>query len=290
MATSKSLVDLLKAKSPLCLNTLDTSLPVPAFESPEYVKWTSGETNEILWYRGKPGCGKSVMVSQLLKRLFEDQTFTEAVTFFDFEIARNLDRSLANIPGAVISFIAAQLFEFNTDSLSAMNGEEQEAITSALLRTSALFSYESSSTSESQRVIPGLVSALRMIPESILWSCLCRIIDHDLETMSRIYLIFDGDDSALPEDRYRFLRNIRTLWERSENAHSGCIKILIASRDYPKAREVLHGLSYLDNEKEQQGEHSVSLRRRYFQFLAISSSDLTKPRLHQFFGTRRSKC
>lgn len=230
------------------------------------------------------------MVSQLLKRLFEDQTFTEAVTFFDFEIARKLDRSSANIPGAVISFIAAQLLGCNTDLLSAMNGEEQKAITTALLCTDELFSYESSSTSESQIVIPRLVSALRIIPESILWSCLRRIIDRGLETMSRIYLIFDGDDSALPGDRYHFLRNIRTLWERSENAQSGCVKILIASRDYPKGREVLHGLPYLDNEKEQQGKHSVSLRHMYFQFSMISSSDSMKPRLHQFFGTRRSKC
>ncbi len=258
MTISKSLVDILKAKSTLCLNTTDISLPIPIFESPEYVKWTSGETKEILWYRGVPGCGKSVMVSQVLKGLFENQNFTESTTFFDFWVAVKMDPAAANIPAAVISFITAQLLEGNPNLWSAMNGDEQHIITTALLCTHKIFSYESSSKSESRRVMPGLVSALRMIQESTLWSCLCHIIDRGLETMSRIYLIFDGDDNALPEDRFRFLRNIRRLWERSESTQSGCIKILIASRDYPKAREVLDGLPYLDNEREQQGEHSVS--------------------------------
>jgi hypothetical protein len=256
MTLSKSLVDLLKAKSTLCLNTINISRPIPIFESP--VKWTSGETKEILWYRGWPGCGKSIMVSQVLKGLFENQIFTEGVTFFDFDVAWKMDRKSANIPAAVISFITAQLLKGNPKLLSALNGDEQQTITTALLCTHKIFSYESSIESESRRVMPGLVSALRTIQESTLWSCLCHIIDRGLETMSRIYLIFDGDDNALPEDRFRFLRNIRRLWERSESTQRGCVKILIASRDYPKAREVLDGLPYLDNEKEQQGERSVS--------------------------------
>lgn len=224
MTISKSLVDLLKAKSTLCLNTINPSLPIPIFESPEYVKWTSGETKEILWYRGIPGCGKSTMVSQVLNGLFEDLTFTEAAAFFDFDVAWKMDRISANIPAAVISFIAAQLLERNPNLLSAMSGDEQKIITTALLCTHKIFSYKSSSESESRRVMPGLVSALRMIQESTLWSCLCHIIDRGLETMSRIYLVFDGDDNALPEDRFRFLRNIRRLWERSESMQRGCVK------------------------------------------------------------------
>lgn len=198
------------------------------------------------------------MVSQVLKGLFENQLFTEGATFFDFDVAWRMHRSSANVPAAVISFITAQLLEGNPKLLSAMNGDEQQTITTALVCTYKIFSYESYDESESRRVMPGLVSALRMIQESTLWSCLCYIIDRGLETLSRIYLIFDGDDKALPEDRFRFLRNIRTLWERSESTQNSCIKILIASRDYSKAREVLDGLPYLDDEREQQGEHSVS--------------------------------
>lgn len=223
------------------------------------------------------------MVSQVLKGLFEDLPFTDAAAFFDFDVARAMYRT-ANIPAAVISFIAAQLLERNPNLLLAMSGDEQKTITTALLCTHRIFSYTSSSESESRRVIPGPVSALRMIQESTLWSCLCRIIDRGLETMSRIYLIFDGDDNALPEDRFRFLRNIRRLWERSESTQRGCVKVLIASRDYPKAREVLDGLPYLDNEKEQQGEHYMQL-----QFSTRSSSDPMKIRLHKFFATWRSK-
>lgn len=201
------------------------------------------------------------MVSQVLKRLLEDLAFTEAVAFFDFDVACKMGRATANIPAAVISFIAAQLLDREPKLLTAMSEDEQKIITTALFATYGLFSYKSSSAFESRRVMPGLVSALRMIRESTLWSCLCRIIDRGLETMSRIYLIFDGDDTALPEDRFRFLRNIRRLWELCESTQRGCVRILIASRDYPKAREVLDGLPYLDNEKEQQGEHSLSQAR-----------------------------
>lgn len=209
------------------------------------------------------------MVSQVLKGLIENQLFTEGATFFDFDVAWRMHRTSANFPAAVISFITAQLLEINPKLLSAMNGDEQQTITTALLCTHKVFSYESSNESESRRVMPGLVSALRMIQESTLWSCLCHILDRGLETMSRIYLIFDGDDNALPEDRFRFLRNIRGLWERSESTQSGCIKILIASRDYPKAREILDGLPYLDDEREQQGEHSVSRAHAIFPEVAI---------------------
>lgn len=198
------------------------------------------------------------MVSQVLEGLFENQLFTEGATYFDFDVAWKMHRISANVPAAVISFITAQLLKSDPNLLSAMNGDEQQTITTALVCTYKIFSYESSDESESRRVMPGLVSALRMIQESTLWSCLCHMIDRGLETMSRIYLIFDGDDMALPEDRFRFLRNIRKLWERSESTQSSCIKILIASRDYPKAREVLDGLPYLDDEREQQGEQWVS--------------------------------
>ena len=272
MSISRSLVDLLKAESTLCLNTINITHPIPIFESPEYVKWASGDAREILWYRGVPGCGKSTMVSQVLKGLFKDLVFTEAAAFFDFDVARAMDRNSANIPAAAISFIAAQLLERNPNLLSAMSGDEQRTMTAALLWTHKIFSYNSCSESESRRVMPGLVSALRTIQESTLWSCLCHIVDRGLETMSRIYLIFDGDNHALPEDRSRFLRNLRRLWERSESTKRGCVKILIASRDYPKEREILDGLPYLDNEKEEQGEHSV-LQAYEIPFLTRRKSD-----------------
>lgn len=197
------------------------------------------------------------MVSQVLKGLFEDLAFTEAAAFFDFDVAGTMDRNSANSPAVAISFIAAQLLQHNPNLLLAMSGDEQRTMTAALLWTQKIFSYNSCIESESSQAMPGLVSTLRTIQESTLWSCLCHIIDRGLETMSRIYLIFDGDNNALPEDRFRFLRNVRRLWERSESMKRGCVKILIASRDYPKARAVLNGLPYLDNEKEQQGKHSV---------------------------------
>ena len=279
MTISRGLVNLLKAKSTLCSNTINIILPIPIFESPEYVKWASGETREFLWYRGVPGCGKSTMVSLVLKGLYEDLAFTEATAFFDFSVAWAMKQISANNPAAVISFIVAQLLERNPNLLSAMSGDEQKTITTALLCTYKIFSYTSSSNLESRREMPGLVSALRTIHKSTLWSCLCHIIDQSSETLSRIYLVFDGDDYALLEDRCRFLRNVRRLWERSVSMGRGCVKILIASRDYPKAREVLDGLPYVDNEKEQQGEHSVS------QAYAIPFSDRTKIRMHQFFAT-----
>ncbi len=257
MAIGKSLVDLMKAKSALCLNTMNTSLPILVLESPEYVKWRSGKTKEILWYRGRPGCGKSVFVSRELKRLFEDLDFAEAVTFFDFDVARNMDRMAANTSAAVISFIAAQLMERNRNLWSTMSEDDKRTMKTSFLYTHESFSYKSSSESESRRVMPGLVSAFQEIQESTLWSCLCQIIDQGLRTMSQIYLIFDGDDVALPEERVRFLRNVRELWERSESMQRGCLKVLITSRDNPKARGVLDGLPYLDNEKEQQGECSI---------------------------------
>ena len=289
MTISKSLIDLLKANSTLCVNNKYITLPIPIFASPEYLDWTSEGTKGILWYRGKPGCGKSTMVSELLKRLFENQLFTEAVTFFDFDVAYRMHRTSANIPAAVISFITAQLLESNPSLLSALNGDEQQIITTALLRTHKIFSYESSTDSELRRAMPGLISALRMIPEGKLWTCLCRIIDRGLETMSRVYLIVDGDNNALPEDRFRFLRNIRELWERNESTQRGCVKILIASRDYLKAREILEGLPYLDNEKEQQGEHAVS-QANAISIPTKSSSDPIVNRLHKFSTTWRSKC
>ena len=198
------------------------------------------------------------MVSQVLKRLFEELTFTNAVTFFDFDIARKLGRSSANIPGAVISFIMAQMHDCNPNLLSGISREDQDTIATALLRTHQIFACGSPGESELKRVTPGLVSALRTVLEKTLWTCLGRFIDQGFKTMSRIYLIFDGDDVAIPEDRFRFLRNIRELWERSRKTQTGCLKVLIASRDSPKAREILGGLPYLDNEKEQQGKDAMS--------------------------------
>ena len=258
MTISKNLVKFLKEKSTLYFNTKNPILQIPVLESPEYEKWASGDTKEIIWYRGKPACGKSTAVARVLKGLFEDMAFTEAAAFFDFEIARKLDRMSANIPAAVISFIAAQLLERNPNLLSAMSENEQETINTALLCTHNIFTYRPSNESESRPTMPGLLSAMRKIQESTLWSCLCHIIDRCLETISRTYLVFDGVDCALPEDMLRFLRNIRKLWERIESTHKGCVKILITSRDYPKARDVLDGLPYMDDEKEQQGKHSVS--------------------------------
>lgn len=106
---SRSLVELLKAKSDLLQYTTDLSPPIPIFESPEYIEWAFGETSSILWYRGKPGVGKSVMVSHTLKRLFESLAFTEAVAFFGFDIARKLDRPSANLSGVAISFYGSPI-------------------------------------------------------------------------------------------------------------------------------------------------------------------------------------
>ena len=281
-------MELLKAKSDLLLDTTHLSLPIPIFESPEYVDWASGETSNILWYRGKPGVGKSVMVSQVLKRLFEGLTFTNAVIFFDFVIAWRLDRISANIPGAVISFIMAQMYDYDPKILSDMSREDQDTVATALLRTHQVFAYGSPQESDLKRVMPGLVSALRTVSEKALWTFLGSFIDEALKKTPRIYLIFDGDDVAIPEDRLRFLRNMRGLWERSRKTQTGYLKILIASRDYPKAREILDGLPYLDNEKEQQGKDTVS-QTYAFSGPTSSFSDSMKNRLFKFFATWRSK-
>ena len=281
-------MELLKAKSDLLLDTTKLSLPIPIFESPEYVDWASKETINILWYRGKPGVGKSVMVSQVLKRLFESPAFTEAVAFFGFDIARKLDRPSANLSGVAISFIVAQLYDRNPKLFSTMTPDEQKTVAMALLRSHEIFAYESTEAVESNRVMSSLVSALRTASETDLWSCLLQSIDQGPESMSRIYLIFDGDDNALPEDRFRFLQSIRKLWEHSEITRAGCLKILIASRDHPKAREILHGLPYLDNEKEQQGK-SPLLRKCTFLLSIVLFSYWSKPRLLELSATRSSK-
>ena len=254
---STSLVDLMKAQSELLLETTNISLPVPVLESPEFVKWTSGVTKEFLWHRGKPGCGKSVMVSQVLKRLFEDLDFTGAVTFFDFAVARKMDRMSANISAAFISFIAAQLIERKPTLWSVMSSDSQRTMIRALKCTHKIFSYKPASKSDYRRVMMSLVSDLRIIQESTLWSSLCHMIDQGFGMMSQIYVVVDGDDIAFPEERIRFLRNLRAFWERSESTHRGCLKILIASRNDPKARQVLDGLPYSENDKEQQGECSI---------------------------------
>ena len=255
---SRSLVELLEVKSNLLLDTKSLPLPIPIFESPEYVDWASGETTDLLWYRGKPNCGKSVLVSHTLKRLFASLAFTEAVAFFDFDIARKLDRPSANVPALVISLILAQLYDRSPKMFSTMSPDEQKTIVTALLRSHETLAYESTEEVESNRVIPNLVSALRTISETDLWSCLLKSIDQGPESMSRIYLVFDGDDNALPEDRFRFLQSVRKLWECSKTTRVECLKVLIASRDHPKARELLHGFPYLENEKEQHGKSSVS--------------------------------
>ena len=246
---SRSLVDILKAKSNLLSDTKTPSLSIPIFESPEYVDWASGETSDFLWYRGKPGCGKSVMVSHTLKRLFESLVYTEAVAFFGFDIARKLDRPSTNVPGLVISLIIAQLYDRNPKMSSTINPDKQKTVATALLRSHEILAYGSLQESDVELVMRGLVSALRTI---------CRFIDEGLKKMPRIYVIFDDYDVAIPEDRFRFLRYIRELWERSRKTQIGCLKVLIASRDYPKAREILDGLPYLDNEKEQQGKRPMS--------------------------------
>ena len=64
---SRRLVDILKAKSNLLLDIENLPVPTPIFESPEYGYWALGETSDLLWYCGKPGCGKSAMVSHTLK-------------------------------------------------------------------------------------------------------------------------------------------------------------------------------------------------------------------------------
>ena len=198
------------------------------------------------------------MVSHTLKRLFESLAFTEAVAFFDFDIARKLDRPLANVPALAISLIIAQLYDRNSKMFSTMSPDEQKTVATALLRSHEILAYKSTGEVESNRVMPNLVSALRTISETNLWSCLLKSIDQGPESLSRIYLVFDGDDNALPEDRFRFLQSIRKLWERSKITRVECLKVLIASRDHPIAREILHGLPYLDNEKEQQGKSSLS--------------------------------
>lgn len=154
--------------------------------------------------------------------------------------------------------MVAQLYDRNPKMFSTMTPGEQKTVAMALLRSHELFTYESTEAVESNRVMSNLVSALRTVSETDLWSCLLQSIEQGPESMSRIYLIFDGDDNALPEDRFRFLQSIRKLWEHSEITRAGCLKVLIASRDHPKAREILHGLPYLDNEKEQQGKSSLS--------------------------------
>ena len=196
---SRRLVDILKAKSNLLLDTENLQLPIPIFESPEYVDWASGENSDLLWYRGEPNCGKSVMVSHALKRLFESLAFTEAAAFFDFDIARKVDRPSANVPALVVSLIIAQLYDRNPKMLSTMSPDEQKNIATALLRSHGILAYESTEEVESNRVMANLVSALRTISETDLWSCLLESIDQGPESMSRIYLNFDGDDNALPE-------------------------------------------------------------------------------------------
>ena len=281
-------MDLLKTKSSLLRNTTDVSLPIPVFESPEYVEWASEETSNILWYRGKPGVGKSVMVSHTLKRLFESLAFTEAVAFFEFDVARKLDRLSANVPAVVISFIIAQLYDRNPKLFSTLSPDEQKTIATTLLRSHEILAYESTKEVESNRVMPNLASTLRTVSETDLWSCLLQFIKRGLASMSRIYLVIDGDDNALPEDRFRFLQSIRKFWERSKTTQTGCLKVLIASRDNPKARNILHGLPYLDNEKEQQGKSLLS-RKCTFLLSFVLLSYWWKPRLLELSATRSSK-
>ena len=106
--------------------------------------------------------------------------------------------------------------------------------------------------------------------------------------MSRIYLVFDGDDNALPEDRFWFLKSARKLFERSNVTLTGCLKILIASRDDPRAREALQGLPYFDNEKEQQGKSSKS-QMCAFLMSTSSPSYWSKTRLLKFSATWSSE-
>jgi hypothetical protein len=74
-----------------------------------YVAWAGGEQPSVLWLTGPPGCGKSVLFGQILRRPPESRTRRQYVLEF---VCNSQHQKLATTPLNIVSAMLWQLTEW----------------------------------------------------------------------------------------------------------------------------------------------------------------------------------
>jgi len=143
------------------------------------------------------------------------------------------------------------------DNASWLEKKEFGIIFDAFEHTSQIYSLHD----QNQRSIPPelsrAISALRSMSEDDLWKILRSFI---FSSAGQDFIfVLDGVDDLLIEDQTRLLRNLRKIWESVQANTSISLKILIFSRPILRMQEVLRGLPYVDQDKEQKGDRLSNL-------------------------------
>jgi Cdc6-like AAA superfamily ATPase len=233
--------------------------------SPEYKRFlsSSDDPTQFLWYTGKPGTGKTAIATYLVCQYMDREEWRKDVTYF-FYNPPSVKESRQITSSLVVSSIIAQLLHKDGDRIEALSQNHRKRLSAAFTVTTDVHSIlsrifvlegrneDEAVRSEQKELLSNALSAARSMGDDILWTILESLIM--AEPDRKLFIIVDGVDESLTEERSHFLRNLRHFWNSMKEKAGVTVKILVTSRDYSDIRADLDGLPYINQEKEENGK------------------------------------
>jgi NACHT domain len=235
------------------------------WKSPEYQSWRESDDSQFLRCSAKPGAGKSTIAETLVSELKPQRIHSESIAHFFFQLPLKTRASPCK-PELVVCSIISQLLYTRYhqtaihDKAAWLSHNEhailQKALESAVQDSCTLdeerIARPTYVIDEKASISPTFSSAMHSTSSDDLWKILASLIC--ASTGQYIHIVVDGVDESLPEDQSRLCKNLRDLWKSVRARGDPTLKILITSRPLSRIQDLLTGLSYIDQDKEQMGK------------------------------------
>ncbi|RDW63420.1 hypothetical protein BP6252_10965 [Coleophoma cylindrospora] len=201
-------------------------------ESKQYSTWTSTNNSgsshaRFLWYTGRPDSGKSAALTYVVDRLRSSSETIDLIYFF----------------GSIPSVERSRTARSNVTAARVL-----ESLITQLIHCDSVYSYgkrlSSLATDDRERLRSISKPALEL-SSKMLWDLFGRLLRYKMER--RVLVIIDGLDAIQPEeDRNRFVRQLRDLWDSLALELSATSKFLVSSLPYDPIRQAFVNLPFID--------------------------------------------
>ncbi|RDW57277.1 hypothetical protein BP5796_12727 [Coleophoma crateriformis] len=201
-------------------------------ESKQYSTWTSTDHSgsshaRFLWYTGRPGSGKSAALTYVVDRLRSSPETMDLIYFF------------GSVPSAERS---------RTARSNVTAAEVLESLIIQLIQCDSIYSCGkrlSSLTANDRERLRSISNPALELSSKMLWDLFGRLLRCKLAR--RVLVIIDGLDAIHPEeDRNRFVRQLRDLWDSLALELSATSKFLVSSLPYDPIRQAFVNLPFID--------------------------------------------
>jgi hypothetical protein len=241
------------------------------FESTEYRTWKSpnpGPDDKFLWFSGKPGSGKSVIISHLLSDQLSSGVIatSEDLAFFFYELPAEQTRE--HLPSAaVLCILIAQILGSERDRINCLELVDRVILAKAFKATKHIypFIYPSLGSSLDHSQLVNLrdpderrkaQSAVQSVSKESLWSILKNLIA--AKPGRDVRIVIDAINRAPPDERSNFLESLRRLQQSIVSEARCSFRVLVCSHAFPDINKTLKRtlpeLLRIDLEEEKNGK------------------------------------